>query len=127
MNRIVKARCQHRRQATEPSVSQCEPQRVITAAPVQGGAHCCWSRYICWASLALGPLAGVRVCFHQMWPWCWRIVVVLADDLAMACHAPTVGANVDPQRGTPPLALDPSRRLPFASAKVFENLSALEG
>ena len=31
------------------------------------------------------------------------------------------------QRGTPPLALDPSRKLPFASAKVFEKLSALEG
>ena len=81
---------------------------------------------MCWASLALGPLAVVRVCFHQMWPWCWRIVVVVADDLAMACQAPTVGANVDPQRGTPPLALDPSRMLPFASAKVFEKLSALE-
>jgi hypothetical protein len=93
----------------------------------QGGAHCCWSRYICWASLALGPLAVVRVCFHQMWPWCWRIVVVVADDLAMACQAPTVGANVDPQRGTPPLALDPSQKLPFGSAKVFEKLSALEG
>jgi hypothetical protein len=33
MNGIVKARCQHRRHATEPSVSQCEPQRVITAEP----------------------------------------------------------------------------------------------
>jgi hypothetical protein len=61
-----------------------------------------------------------------MWPWCWRIVVVVADDLAMACQAPTVGANVDHHRGTPPLALDPSRKLPFASAKVFEKLSALE-
>ena len=55
--------------------------------------------------------------FHQMWPWCWRIAVVVADDLAMACQAPTVGANVDPQRGTPPLALDPSRKLPFATRK----------
>jgi len=51
----------------------------------------------------------------------------VADDLAIACQAPTVGANVDPQRGTPPLALDPSRKLPFASAKVFEKLSALGG
>jgi hypothetical protein len=50
----------------------------------------------------------------------------VADDLAMACQAPTVGANVDHHRGTPPLALDPSRKLPFASAKVFEKLSALE-
>ena len=93
----------------------------------QGGAHCCWSLYMCWASLALGPLAVVLVCFHQMWPWCWRIVVVVADDLAMACQAPTVGASVDHYRGTPPLALDPSRKLPFASEKVFEKLSALEG
>ena len=56
--------------------------------------------------LALGPLAVVRVCFHQMWPWCWRIVVVVADDLAMACQAPEsrdVGA---------PLALDPGRKPP---------------
>lgn len=45
----------------------------------------------------------------------------------MACQAPTVGANVDHQRGTPLLALDPNRKLPFASAKVFEKLSALEG
>ena len=51
---------------------------------------------MCWASLALGRFVLVRVCFHQMWPWCWRIVVVVADDLAMACQAPTVGANVDP-------------------------------
>jgi hypothetical protein len=50
----------------------------------------------------------------------------VADDLAMACQAPTVGANVDHYRGTPPLALDPSRKLPFASAKVFAKLSALE-
>ena len=49
------------------------------------------------------------------------------NDLAMACQAPTVGANVDPQRGTPPLALDPSRKLPFAIAKVVEKLSAREG
>jgi hypothetical protein len=45
----------------------------------------------------------------------------------MACQAPTVGANVDPRRRTPPLALDPSRKLPFASANVFEKLPALEG
>jgi hypothetical protein len=50
----------------------------------------------------------------------------VADDLAMACQAPTVGANVDHYRGTLPLALDPSRMLAFASAKVFEKLSALE-
>jgi hypothetical protein len=48
------------------------PEVMARAARLaeQGAAHCCWSRYICWASLALGPLAGVRVCFHQMWPWC---------------------------------------------------------
>src|SRR6476620_9727157 len=51
----------------------------------QGGAHCCWSLLMCWASLAMGLLVVVRVCFHQMWPWCWRRVVVVADDLAMAC------------------------------------------
>ena len=60
-----------------------------------GGAHCCWSLLMCWASLAIGLFVVVRVCFHQMWPWCWRRVVVVADDLAMACQAPTVGVNVD--------------------------------
>ena len=29
----------------------------------------------------------------------------------MACQAPTVRANVDPERGTPPLALDPKAAL----------------
>ena len=52
---------------------------------------------------------------------------MVADDFAMACQAATVRANVDPRRGMPPLALDPSRELPFASAKVFGKLSALEG
>ena len=31
----------------------------------------------------------------------------------MACQAPTGGANFDHYRGTPPLALDPSRKLPL--------------
>ena len=38
--------------------------------------------------LSASRLAVVRVCFHQMWPWWWRKVVVVADDLAMACQAP---------------------------------------
>jgi len=46
---------------------------------------------MCLASIALGPLAVVRVCFHQIWPWWWRKIVVVADDLAMACQA-RVGA-----------------------------------
>jgi hypothetical protein len=37
------------------------------------------------------------------------------------------GEPTDHQRGTPPLALDPSRELPFVSARVFEKLSALAG
>jgi hypothetical protein len=62
-----------------------------------------------------------------MWPWCWRIVVVVADDLAMGCQAPIAGVNVDHWCGTPPLALGLIRKLPFASAKEFEKLFALEG
>ena len=38
----------------------------------------------------------------------------------MACQAPTVGANFDHYRGAPPLALDPSRTLPFASESFRE-------
>src|SRR4029079_15407839 len=57
---------------------------------------------MCCASLAMGLLVVVRVCFHQMWPWCWRRVVVVADDLAMACQAPTLAANVGHCRGRPP-------------------------
>jgi hypothetical protein len=57
---------------------------VITCPATPGctsGARCCWSLFMCLASIALGPLAVVRVCFHQIWPWWWRKIVVVADDL----------------------------------------------
>src|SRR6478609_6428299 len=70
-----------------------QPSRCAT--PINPRPRTLWSLLMCCASLAMGLLVVVRVCFHQMWPWCWRRVVVVADDLAMACQAPTVGANVD--------------------------------
>ena len=62
---------------------------------------------MCLASVALGRLWVVRVCFNQIWPRWWRKIVVVADDLAMACQAPEGRAEVGPYRETPPLALDP--------------------
>jgi hypothetical protein len=81
---------------------------------------------MCWASLALGRL--VRPSLFSS-----NVALVLADSCCCGGRSrhgvpsTTVGANVDHYRGTPPLALDPSRKLPFASAKVFEKLFPLEG
>ena len=81
---------------------------------------------MCWASLALVGLRSSESVFTKCGPGgggkllLWRMIS------PWRAKHPRVGAEVDPYRETPPLALDPSRKLPFASAKVFKKTSALE-
>ena len=62
----------------------------------QGGAHCCWSRYIVLGVLSTRSPCGRPSQFSSNVALVLADSCCLADDLAMACQAATVGANVDP-------------------------------